>query len=343
MSTAAAEVLLPSNTVMVLVSTAALLVGLVPSEANAAGEPKKLSVMNSDDRTFLWSRERFRPKSHHRFYIAGLPSSGTNFAFMQLFQKNCRHFGGWQPPYVGGKHKFITKNDSIGNDTKHAVLVVVKHPLTWITSMCRKSYFMKINNKSKCLPSPVSFNEWGHQFEFPDLVQVWMDYYSRFRNNASFPVEWVRYEDLLLHPEETTREYCRHPVRKVEVLTKASKSHRANETARADALQKYTNPDTVLADFTLEQLNYVAQSISKHDSDLLSFLDIIYLGPAQRSSVYKSMCKHISPKYDPKTAFVSKQSMSFSLGKIMTIYPKRDHSEESLFEDTKFDICGRLP
>lgn len=36
MSTAAAEVLLPSNTAMVLVSTAALLVGLVPSEANAA-------------------------------------------------------------------------------------------------------------------------------------------------------------------------------------------------------------------------------------------------------------------------------------------------------------------
>ena len=235
-------------------------------------EPKKLSVLNSDDKTFLWSRERFRPKSHHRYYIAGLPNSGTNFAFIQLFQKNCQRFGAWQPPYVGGKHKFITKNDSIGNDTKHAVLVVVKHPLTWITSMCRRrSYFMKINNKTKCLPSPVSFNQWGHQFEFPDLVRVWMDYYSRFRNNASFPVEWVRYEDLLLYPEETTREYCRQPVRKVVVHMNASKSHQANETTRAGALQKYTNHDTILADFTREQLNYVAQSISKHDQDLLSF------------------------------------------------------------------------
>jgi hypothetical protein len=106
-------------------------------------------------------------------------------------------------------------------------------------------------------------------------VHAWIEYYSRFRHNASFPVEWLRYEDLLLHPEETTREYCGHPIGKVVLQTNATKKTRDPqkvlkvETTLASAVSMHKDTDVILAQFTSGQLEHVASILST--SDVLSF------------------------------------------------------------------------
>jgi hypothetical protein len=230
--------------------------------------------------TPLWNTNQFQPTAIRNRYVAGLPNSGTNLAFAQIFVKNCRFSGGFEPPFH--KHTVVSPEDKLEH-TDASVLVVVKHPLTWLKSMCRieagvyftetMTYYMHIRNKTKCASSEVSFrNPTGRKPEkwmkYPSLLDLWSDFHIRYLGNLSFPVEFVRYEDLLLHPVETTRVFCPRPMNQISVHEEASKGHGAVPTDRESALQKYGDQEKILSEFDPSQLAYIRGHV---DHDLLSF------------------------------------------------------------------------
>merc|ERR1712113_1070059 len=112
---------------------------------------------------------------------------------------------------------------------------------------------------TQCIPSKVHFDICMERLYYTDLVSVWIDFHTRFLYNVSFPVQWVRYEDILFHPVNTTRKYCWHQIGKgkIQVRAEPSKNHSNERTSRTDALYKYSNKSRILAQFTVEQLDYV--------------------------------------------------------------------------------------
>lgn len=206
----------------------------------------------------LWGKHPFEPFA--RQHIAGLWNSGTNFAYMQLFQLNCNG-GRWSAPY--GKHTFVNENAELPRND--VVLVVVKHPLSWMKSMCeRRSYGLTIQDKRACYPSSAS-RATGPTYM--TLIDVWIDFHSRYRYNVSFPVKWVRYEDILFHTEEVTRRHCNHHLSGVKIMQRPSKAHQAGETNYSAALTRYSDA-TISSFYTVEQLAHI-----KRHTGLQEWLD----------------------------------------------------------------------
>ena len=92
------------------------------------------------------------------------------------------------------------------------VLVLVRHPLSWIASMCDKPYVCNwLGQNQKIGPSCVKrctrnalnrtvycSDNRGHHHA--DLAHLWANWYRAYANPHWLPRIFIRYEDLLLHP-----------------------------------------------------------------------------------------------------------------------------------------------
>ena len=132
-----------------------------------------------------------------------------------------------------GKHTYLRAiqhnynpgwSHSSANKKGDFVLVVVRHPLSWIASMCKRAYVCGwqrehrlIHGKSSpsvvasCLRSELNRTVYcndnrGHHHA--DLSHLWADWYRAYASPHWIPRIFIRYEDLLLHPLQVWSYLC---------------------------------------------------------------------------------------------------------------------------------------
>jgi len=181
--------------------------------------------------------ERFQAqtdKGDHFIATAGTFNSGTNL-MSEYLVKNCvmpermkkhgpRSRGiRWQVPW--GKHspagnkeyreKHKTSKDKDVDAEEVMPMVTIRDPLVWLKSMCRHKYtasWTGFTNPDHCpdfarreLKVRVKYADFVREYE--SLIYLWNNYYQDYKN-IDIPFLLVRFEDLVFHPEETTRQVC---------------------------------------------------------------------------------------------------------------------------------------
>jgi hypothetical protein len=179
-----------------------------------------------------------------RSSIAGIFNSGTNL-LTNMFRKNCvmpmecpaSYRGGtklfkeavergecidypFQVPW--GKHNpFSWRGSHTADRLSHfnvseiLPVAVIKDPLTWMPSMCRKSYAVQFR-KPPCCPSPMRPDrptfKVNYRSDAPgtyhSLVELWSKWYREYVDSP-LPRLVIRYEDLLFEPRATLGAVCK--------------------------------------------------------------------------------------------------------------------------------------
>lgn len=237
---------------------------------------------------------------------AGLFNTGTNLLQL-LLTRNCRqavvgaansswvfnessrakkaHI--WQVPW--GKHNPVTWRGSFFapgfknlNITRVLPVMMIKDPLTWIKSMCRKPYAAsfktprpacaKVDPRLKNAPTledtqtTVHFQR-NRSVQYKSLVHMWSEW-NRAYLDMPTPRLIVRYEDLLFNPEPSIKKICdcaggvmsNGPFNHFEKPAKWGKGHGDNGTDRAKALERYGNPVQRLAGYSAADLKFIRES-----------------------------------------------------------------------------------
>lgn len=116
--------------------------------------------------------------------IYGLKRSGTNYLTL-LLRRNYKvealvNKGGW-------KHGLYRCRELLGKALN--AIVIVKHPLPWLVSMYR---YQK------------AFTHFGNFIKKEDAIIAWNSHgaYWQTMEPADFKIVFVRYEDLVQHPEK---------------------------------------------------------------------------------------------------------------------------------------------
>jgi hypothetical protein len=160
---------------------------------------------------------------------AGLFHTGTNL-LTSLMTSSCHgiSFQG-QVPY--GKHNPIRSAQQAnyripnGKFNYHMVqnfsqilpIVMVRHPLDWIKSMCQRKYAVSWNNTTATttaekLPCPsldtsISVN-FFQRMEYYHLMDMWIQWNEEYFDYFDTPRLMVRLEDLVYAPKETLQVIC---------------------------------------------------------------------------------------------------------------------------------------
>ena len=178
---------------------------------------------------------------------SGMFNSGTNLV-TQLLKQNCRipervakyglkgpfhdaqgkpigpkeaHGMRWQVPW--GKH--VPANYKEEHATKHAThiakdgiltAVTIRHPYSWMKSMCKNDYTARWSRGNKCphlgdedhdhVPLTIKYD--GQVDHHDSLAHLWNDWYAKYWKDADFPYVMVRFEDIIFHPKNVTTQLC---------------------------------------------------------------------------------------------------------------------------------------
>jgi hypothetical protein len=167
------------------------------------------------------------PASQRWIAPAGLFHTGTNL-LTSLMTSSCHgiSFQG-QVPY--GKHNPIIsakqadyripgkfRYDMVQNFSQILPIVMVRHPLDWIKSMCQQKYAVSWKNRttttSEKLPCP-SFDtsisvHFFQRMEFDNLMDLWRQWNQEYLDSNDVPRLMVRLEDLVYAPKETLQKIC---------------------------------------------------------------------------------------------------------------------------------------
>lgn len=178
-----------------------------------------------------------------RWGVAGLPNTGTN-ALWRMMTKNCDAPGLWQVPW--GKHQFMNES----REESVLPLVLVKDPLQWFASTCRKQYFDVHLNSVSC-PSPLA-HTWGSLkgTQFDNLFDLWVRWHAEYLR-ADTPRMMIRFEELLFAPKATISAACtcvggtvREPFLVLESVPKWGPGH-SNVTNRSETLLRFETKRSV--------------------------------------------------------------------------------------------------
>jgi len=175
--------------------------------------------------------QRYRTSKDPWVAPAGLFHSGTNL-LAGLLASTCRDVPTYgQVPY--GKHNPIqastvdhyrvpTKDiyQQVPNITQILPIVMVRHPLDWMQSMCRQKYavsWKKPRNDTSehtsdsQLPCPSLETsvvvDLYRTFEYDNLLDFWAQWYQDYLDYEG-PRLMVRLEDLVYAPQETLYQIC---------------------------------------------------------------------------------------------------------------------------------------
>jgi hypothetical protein len=180
--------------------------------------------------------QRFQEHSElgeHLVGVAGTFNSGTNL-MAELLIHNCvmperqKKYGmtnrgiRWQVPW--GKHtppgdkeyRETHKSAKDKNVDANEILpaVTIRDPLIWLKSMCKHPYTARWPNKdtdhcpdftASSLTASVKYAEFYKKHD--SILHHWNDYYQEYLD-IEIPVLIVRFEDLVFHAKETTRQVC---------------------------------------------------------------------------------------------------------------------------------------
>ena len=220
-----------------------------------------------------------------RTILVGLPNAGTNYAFKQFQQcypnrkirwelRTMYKKGAWI--WKDGAQKILGKQKKAGKHTAfkyhnvsglkphEGILLVSKHPLHWMHSMCHgipyvfkwkgaRSMYHRSGVVSasglECAFSALSNHAELAIENYGDVVEMFNSWHRGWLESGARVVT-LRYEDLLYRPVESTRNLCGAKFADgapIAIYDKGTKHHRA--TNRSTSLQKYSNASRFLAFF----------------------------------------------------------------------------------------------
>ena len=188
---------------------------------NYGSEPKILGLEICHD------YRRITSEKDRSLGPAGLYSTGTTLLPILLSQ-NCMMPGAdafgqradYQVPW--GKHNSLSQrlNYTVDgtvarrrNKTSVLPIATVRHPYTWMTSMCKHSYEMSyLHDKSDCpknVSPPISGEHYGRKISYKSLIHMWRDWnLEYFSDESAIPRLMVRHEDLVFRPKEVVQKIC---------------------------------------------------------------------------------------------------------------------------------------
>uniref|UniRef100_A0A7S1C2K0 Sulfotransferase domain-containing protein n=1 Tax=Corethron hystrix TaxID=216773 RepID=A0A7S1C2K0_9STRA len=191
-----------------------------------------------------------------------------------------------------GKHKHVTDRGNVVTLPKYEGMpvdnllpvVMIKDPFTWLSSMCRNPYNWLegrhyLEDGTQCpnlvendepVPVNVIYSMRKDRAQRPDmkfdsLVHMYNQWYSEW-HDAKFPRLIVRYEDLLLHPEEITNRVCTcagghwSPNHPFELVSQKAKKY---GTGLEGALARYGNATKRIEDFTTANLEFAKRHLDQ--------------------------------------------------------------------------------
>jgi len=250
--------------------------------------------------------QQFQDKTKKLGFIgtAGTFNSGTNL-MSELLIANCHmqarmdKFGPrnrgirWQVPW--GKHN-PPGNDGFrqGHNTYHDTsidadtilpAVTIRDPLTWLVSMCHLHYAAHWNHsESRCPdfsePDLETIVRYAHfRRKHTSILHLWNDYYREYLQ-VPFPRLIVRIEDLIFHPEETTKTVCEcggGSMREdgtfkyiVNSAKKGEEAHGKDRTGFVDAIVKYGSDKKRYQSYNFpSDLEYIRDNL---DSELFQLM-----------------------------------------------------------------------
>ena len=207
-------------------------------------------------------RETVQPK--HRFVApAGIFSTGTNL-FHKLLTENCKphvyvkknRFVTWQVPW--GKHnpEFARGRYSPAITAHHnqsAVLpvVTVRHPYSWLESICIKYYNLIWEHDPDKCPKELALHrnvtaEFGVAPDtvYDSVIHAWRDWNAGYFEQQSYPMLIVRHEDLVFRPKAVVSKVCDcvggMMQKEFSYQTKTAKTGPGHGDDRIDLLQAWT-------------------------------------------------------------------------------------------------------
>jgi len=144
-----------------------------------------------------------------------------------------------------GKHKPLDLRGEITNESyfkniradQVLPVVIIKHPFSWMSSMCRHPYQLKWahNNKHHCpnlipnhhdlniknnldptIPIPINvklatnnhYDSWHETRRYDSLTEMWNEWYGQYYSDP-LPRLIIRFEDLLFHTESVITQVCK--------------------------------------------------------------------------------------------------------------------------------------
>jgi hypothetical protein len=234
-----------------------------------------LTFKEMDDRKFDFVR------------IVGLQTTGTNLMdkFISTnFHAKSLSIGGWKhnifsPEYLAKHYNLHNKNV--------LKIVMVKHPLFWVQSMSKASYEVKFrdtdpSNQARNLNLIVTsklvvLRDSKTQkalWRYDNICKLWNTFYSyAFAYAPQDSTIFIRYEDLLNHPEQIFEELGKYLNAKsdiVQIMDKPAKNHGKSRN-RKDAMSHYNNPDNMYLGFTNSNIEFIKKYISSKILDAFSY------------------------------------------------------------------------
>lgn len=92
-------------------------------------------------------------------------------------------------------------------------VVTIRDPLIWLKSMCKHQYTARWyrptdqcpNFNAKPTTTSIKYADFNKRHD--SILHHWNDYYQEYLN-IDIPVMMVRFEDLVFHPKEVTKQVC---------------------------------------------------------------------------------------------------------------------------------------
>lgn len=158
-------------------------------------------------------------------------------------------------------------------------------PVTWLVSMCHLHYAAHWNHsEARCPdfsePELETIVRYAHfRRKHTSILHLWNDYYREYLE-VPFPRLIVRIEDLIFHPEETTRTVCEcggGSMREdgtfkyiVNSAKKGEEAHGKDRTGFVDAIVKYGSDKKRYQSYNFpSDLEYIRDNV---DSELFNLM-----------------------------------------------------------------------
>lgn len=122
-----------------------------------------------------------------------------------------------------GKHhpadvrmKYAARDREFTNQTAVLPIVTVRHPVPWLSALCRHGYSLHWNHDPDMCDSTLGLGEvvrarFGYTNEsvaFNSLVDVWKDWNLKYLNERGYPLLMIRLEDIVYRPKRVVKEVC---------------------------------------------------------------------------------------------------------------------------------------